>query len=159
MGSGAGTLLAWTVVLASLAAVAYLVARHDGRRLPRGALPAAPAPMVELTRSPDEWRRAAAELEAAGRWREGLRCRHRGLVGELVRRGAVRDQAGRTAGEHLRDVAAAWPGAAAPMAAATELFEAAWYGRAETAAAEAARFGDLQDQVLGARPVTGRGPR
>lgn len=156
VGTGAGTLLAWIVVLACLAAIVYLVARHGRRTRPAVLQATRPDVMVELTRSPDEWRREATALEEAGRWREGLRCRHRGLVGELVRRGAVREQAGRTAGEHLRDVAATWPEAATAMAAATELFEAAWYGDAATGAAEAARFRDLERQVLDAHPAAAR---
>jgi hypothetical protein len=148
VGSGAGTVVAWALVLGAVAFVVHLVVRH-GRvvRLP-SARPRAASLMVELTRTPTEWRAEAEALEAQGRWREGLRCRHRALVGELVRRGDVRDQAGRTAGEHLRDVARSRPGAAPPMAAATELFEAAWYGDAATGPAEAARFEALAAMVL-----------
>jgi hypothetical protein len=148
VGSGAGTVVAWAFVLGAVTLVVFLVVRH-GRVV---SLPAArPRPasmMVELTRTPAEWRAEAASLEAQGRWREGLRCRHRALVGELVRRGDVRDQAGRTAGEHLRDVARSRPDAATAMAAATELFEAAWYGDAATGSAEAERFEALASSVL-----------
>lgn len=148
VGSGAGTLVAWTFVLAAVALVAYLVIRH-GRvvTLPHARAQEARV-MVELTRTPAEWRAEAAALEAQGRWKEGLRCRHRALVGELVRRGDIRDQAGRTAGEHLRDVARSRPDAAPAMAAATELFEAAWYGDLATGPAEADRFEALAGQAL-----------
>jgi hypothetical protein len=148
VGTGVGTVVFWLVVLGTAAFLVYLVVRH-GRV---GALPRLPGRerdvMVELTRSPHEWLEEAATLEAQGRWREGLRCRHRALIGELVRQGAVRDQAGRTAREHLRDVASAAPAAATPLAAATDLFEAAWYGHAPTGADESARFRSLAAEVL-----------
>ena len=148
VGSGTGTLVAWIVVVGAIAVVVYLVVRY-GRvgRLPRAA-PGEAAVMVELTRTPAEWRAEADRLEVAGRWAEGLRCRHRALIGELVRRGAVSDQPGRTAGEHVRDVMASLPDAAPPLAAATELFEAAWYGGARTGPDEASRFQALDEQVL-----------
>lgn len=154
VGSGAGTLFAWAVVVGTVGLVVFLVVRY-GRVgpivLPRsGGVDV----MVELTRTPQAWRDEAARLEASGRWREGLRCRHRALVAELVHRGVVAERAGRTAGEHLRDVAQRAPEAAPAMAAATELFEAAWYGGAPTGPAEAERFAGLEAQVLAVRAVT-----
>jgi hypothetical protein len=107
--------------------------------------------MVELTRTPREWRAEADALEAAGRWKEGLRCRYRALIAELVRRGAIPDQPGRTAGEYVSDVAGTLPAAAPALAAATELFEAAWYGDLPTGAGEAERFRRFDAQVLAAR--------
>jgi hypothetical protein len=151
VGSGGGTIFAWVVLLAAVGGIALLLARTG-----RFTLPAAPEReqaevMVELTRTPAEWRAEAERLEADGQWAAGLRCRHRALVGELVRAGAIREQAGRTAGEHLHDVARTRPDAAVPMAAATELFELAWYGGAPTGPAEAARFEELAGQVLAVR--------
>lgn len=155
VGSGAGTLVAWALVVGVVGVVVYLVVRY-GRvgKLPRPVERGAEI-MVELTRTPAEWRADAAALEAHGRWKEGMRCRHRALIGELVRNGAVRDQAGRTAGEYLRDVTVSLPAAAPAMAAATELFEAAWYGDVPTGPAEAARFERLDHQVLAARVGAG----
>lgn len=147
VGSGAGTIVFWVVVLATVGFVVYLVVRH-GRLVALPGLPSRDRPvMVELTRSPAEWLQEASALEAAGRWREGLRCRHRALIGELVREGAVREQAGRTAHEHVGDVAASRPAAAADLAAATELFEAVWYGDAPTGAEESGRFQALAARV------------
>lgn len=148
---GGGAVLAWAVLGAAVAGMIYLLVRYgrvDALRVPR---PSQPDVMVELTRTARQWRQEAAELEAAGRWREGLRCRHRALVADLVGQGAIPEQAGRTAGEYVRDIATARPDAAPAMAAATELFEAAWYGGAATGAAEAERFGALSDQVLAVR--------
>lgn len=153
VGSGAGTLVAWVLVLGAVGLVVYLVVRY-GRvgQLPR-PLDRSAKVMVELTRTPSEWRAEAAALEAAGRWKEGLRCRHRALIAELVRRGAIPEQPGRTAGEYVRDVAVSLPDAAPALAAATELFEAAWYGDAPTGSDEAARFEALAAKVL-AVPVS-----
>jgi hypothetical protein len=151
VGGGGGTVLAWVIVVAALGGVVYLLVRHGRLTLPTLTEAGEPEVMVELNRSATEWRAEAERLEAAGRWAEGLRCRHRALVADLVRRGAIPEQAGRTAGEYVRDVATSLPDAVAPLAAATELFEAAWYGGAATGAAEAAWFAELEARVLAVR--------
>lgn len=158
VGTGAGTVVAWIVVLGAIGAIAYLVIRHG--RVVRADLPVggAPSAMVELSRSPAEWLAEAEELEGAGRWKEALRCRYRALVGDLVRRGAIPDQPGRTAREHVRDVEESRPHAAPAMAAATDLFEAAWYGDEPTGPSGSKRFQDLAAEVLapaGARRMAG----
>lgn len=147
-GSGAGTVLAWVLVLAALGAMAYLVVRFGRERIPRPTRPEPPGVMVELTRTGAEWRTEAEALEADGRWREGLRARHRALIADLVRDGVLPDRAGRTAREHLHTLATTRPGAASAMATATELFEGAWYGGAPTGAAEAGRFRALEEDIL-----------
>ena len=149
VGGGGGTVLAWLILLGAVGGVVFLLIRYGRVTVPGLAVQEDAEVMVELTRSADEWRAEAAALEGAGRWAEGLRCRHRALVADLVRRGAIPDQAGRTAGEYVRDVAVSLPPAAPALAAATELFEAAWYGGATTGAAEAARFAELDGRVLG----------
>jgi hypothetical protein len=151
VSGGGGTVLAWVIIAVAVAAVVYLVVRHGRLSMATLAGPREPEVMVELTRTASEWRADAARLEAEGRWAEGLRCRHRALVADLVRRGAIPEQAGRTAGEYVRDVSVTLPDATAPLAAATELFEAAWYGGATTGAAEAARFAELDARVLAVR--------
>jgi hypothetical protein len=151
VSGGGGTVLAWIIIAAAVAGVVYLLVRHGRVSLTALAGPAEPDVMVELTRTAREWRAEAERLESEGRWAEGLRSRHRALVADLVRRGAIPEQAGRTAGEYVRDVAVTLPEATAPLAAATELFEAAWYGGAVTGAAEAARFAELDARVLAVR--------
>jgi hypothetical protein len=151
VGGGGGTVIAWLILLAALGGIVFLLVRYGRVRLP--VLPAdAPAEvMVELARTAAEWRGEADALERDGRWAEGLRCRYRALVADLVRRGTIPEQAGRTAGEYVRDVAADLPDASVPFAAATELFEVVWYGGATTGPDEARRFADLDARVLGAR--------
>lgn len=147
-GGGGGTVVAWLVLLGAVGGVVYLLVRHGRVTLPALPRPDAAAVMVERSRSPAGWRAEAAAHEAAGRWAEGLRCRHRALVADLVRRGVVADQAGRTAREHGRDVATHLPSAAPAMGEATDLFEAAWYGGRPTGPEEARRFEALESAVL-----------
>jgi len=151
VGGGGGAVVAWGILLGAAGAVIYLLVRYG--RITVGALAPDPEPevMVELTRSAREWREEAEVLEGQGRWPEALRCRYRALVADLVRRGVIPEQPGRTAGEYARDVAARVPDAAPAFAAATELFEAVWYGGAVTGAAEAERFRALDARVLAVR--------
>jgi hypothetical protein len=151
VSGGGGTVLAWLILVAAVGGVVYLLIRHGRVSLPALTGPTEPEVMVELTRTAAEWRAEAARLEAEGRWAEGLRARYRALIADLVRRGAIPEQAGRTAGEYVRDVAVSLPDATAPLAAATEIFEAAWYGGATTAAAEAERFEALEARILAVR--------
>ena len=51
-------------------------------------------------RTAAQWRAEAAAHDAAGRWREALRCRYRALVAELAGRGLVEEIPGRTSGEY-----------------------------------------------------------
>lgn len=146
LDTGAGSLLAWIVIIVTVAGLGFLLLRY-GRTVQRDAS-AGVVTMVELTRTPTEWRAEANELEAAGRWKEGLRCRYRALVGELVGRGHIPELPGRTSGEYRIDVAERDPAAAAPFAAASELFELAWYGDAPTGSDESTRFQDLEAEVL-----------
>lgn len=152
VGGGAGTVIAWAIVIGAVSSVAYLIIRYG--RVGRIELPAArrPSTMVELTRSPREWRAEAEALEADGRWREGLRARHRALVAELVGRGVIPDQPGRTAGEYVLDVRRRLVPATDAMVEATDLFEAAWYGDLPTGASQARRFQELEQAVLATRP-------
>jgi hypothetical protein len=145
-GSGAGTLVAWLVMLAACAVVALLVVRLT-RGVQRDPTERHEV-MVELTRTPAQWRAEADQLEARGAWKEALRCRYRALVGELVGRDTIPEIPGRTSGEYVRDVAANAPDAAVAFAAATELFELAWYGGRETTAATCARFREVERDVL-----------
>jgi hypothetical protein len=151
VGGGGGAIVAWGILLGALAAVVYLLVRYGRVSLPALARDPEPEVMVELTRTAAAWRAEAEALESEGRWAEGLRCRYRALVADLVRRGTIGDQAGRTAGEYARDVAAREPALAPAFAGATELFEAVWYGGAVTGPAEADRFQHLERQVLEVR--------
>jgi hypothetical protein len=145
-GGGQSSLLGWAVLIPLVALVVFLLVR-----LARTVQPDPESTTeisVERARSAAQWADAADEAEAVGRWKEGLRCRYRGLVADLVALGVLDEVAGRTTGEHRREVAKEAPEAAAPFSGAAELFDRAWYGDRETGAEQSAQF-----QALGADAV------
>jgi len=148
VGSSGGALVVVGVVAAVVIALVLVTAarRGGGRRGPRG-------PVVVLrghgaSQSPAAWRAEAAAHEAAGRWRDALRCRYRALVAELAGRGLVEEIPGRTSGEYRQDVTVVVPAAGPAFDGATELFEQAWYGDRPTGREEQAAFDDLARRVL-----------
>ena len=142
--------------LACRPAVAFLIARF-ARTVQRD--PGATPPSVRVgRRTAADWRADAERYEAAGQWRDGLRCRHRALVADLATRGLVEEVPGRTAGEYRLEVAEAVPVARGAFGGATELFELAWYAHAPTGADESRRFRDLADKVLADTERDGDGP-
>lgn len=148
VGGGAGSFVAWAIVLAAVAFIVYLVVRGVQSGRPRRAEEPAVVVDVEARRPADAWEAEAAAQEAAGNWREGLRCRYRALIARLARRGVVEEIPGRTAGEYRRTVAKTLPGGAPAFGQATDLFERAWYGGRATGPAEADAFRGLADQVV-----------
>lgn len=152
-GGGVGTVVAWLVLAALIAVVVALVVwavRAGEWGQGRGARNEGDPVIVstEAYRSARDWLNDAQRHEAEGRWSEGLLCRYRALVTELVDKGVIPELAGRTSGEYVSDVRQHGPAIAAPFAAATELFEAAWYGRAPTGPDERDQFIGLAVQVL-----------
>lgn len=155
---GGGGLLAWAVLLVALAVVAFAVWRA-ARAWPRSARTRddGVSAMVELTRTPAAWRSEAQRLEGQGRWAEGLLCRYRALVGELVADGAIPEAPGRTAREYVGDVRATRPAGADAFAEATDLFESVWYGAAPSGPTEAERLAALERAVLSPAARAGAG--
>ncbi|HEX3540549.1 MAG TPA: DUF4129 domain-containing protein [Acidimicrobiales bacterium] len=150
-GSPGSSLAADVVVGVVLAAVIALVVVTVVRRGGARRRPGRPAVVFRDDRaamSPAAWRAEAAAHEAAGRWREALRCRYRALVAELAGRGVVEEVPGRTSGEYRHDVTFAAPAAAPAFAGATDLFEQAWYGDRPTGRGDQAAFDDLARRVL-----------
>lgn len=93
---------------------------------PDDELPEVPAAALALS---------ADELAAAGRYREAVRERLRAIVRDLVDRGVLEHRPGWTVTELARAAGAARPGAAAPLAAASEIFSGIWYGQRPARAA------------------------
>ena len=145
-GGGRGTVLSWAVVLAAVGGAVALAARFSRTVTPDPG--GAPSPAPGRPRSPQDWRAEAVAHEQAGRWRLGLRCRYRALLGELAARELVEEVPGRTAGEYRSEVARNLPAASSDFAGATELFERAWYGNVDSGAEEAERFARLAERVL-----------
>lgn len=155
LGGALPSFVAWIVLTLLLAGVAYLVARSvragSWSRSPRPHREdAAVILSTDEHRSPSDWSKQAVAHETEGRWREGLLCRYRSLVTELVARGVLAEVVGRTAGEYVQDVNTGWPELAPPFVAATDLFEAAWYGGRETGPAERDQFAALAERTLSA---------
>jgi hypothetical protein len=155
VGLGAAALpawVAWVVAVGLLAVVGLLVAWvvraggwGRGRRLGGGGEPVVVS--AEQQRSPDGWLALAEQHEAAGRWRDGVLCRYRSLVTRLVDAGVISGAVGRTTGELVRDVAG--HPVSVPFAAATELFEAVWYGAAPAGPGERDRLAGLSAETVG----------
>ena len=95
-----------------------------------------------------DWRAEAAAHEAAGRWRDALRCTWRATVADLASRGLVEEVPGRTTGEYRAAVARSLPAGADAFSRATRLFEDAWYAAVEVGPAEAGEVRTLGDRVL-----------
>jgi hypothetical protein len=117
------------VVLALLVVLVVLILWRARRVIVPGPPAGAEAGIViEAGEHRRDWLAEAVAAEEAGDWRNGLRCRYRALVSDLAERQVIPDLVGRTAGEFVADVRRGRPAALAPFRAATDLFEAAWYG-------------------------------
>jgi hypothetical protein len=150
-GTSVPSWVAWLVLGVLIGVVALLVAwavRSGGWG--RRSRPAGQGDAVILSaeqqHSPREWVAQAERHEAEGRWREGLLCRYRALVTDLVDAGVISEAVGRTTGEYVRDVAGL--PVAVPFAAATELFEAVWYGGADSGPDERDRMVTLSAEAM-----------
>lgn len=155
VSGGTGAIVAWALLLAVIALVAYLVVRTvqgDRRRSPADA-PVAFGIEADDRRPADEWVADAERFEGEGRWREAIRCRYRAIVAGLARSGVVDEVPGRTAGEYRVLVGHGRPAVAEQFAGATDLFERAWYGE------DAGPEGSRSIRELAARVEAGAGPR
>jgi hypothetical protein len=147
---GRGSVIAWSIVAVALVVLGLLVARFVRRTTADPEVTAALAPRHR--RSSAEWLSEAAAHEALGEWRDGMRCRYRALVADLVDRGVLDDVPGRTAGEYRSELAGRTPVVAPDFSGASELFERAWYGGIDTGPDEASDFDELAGRVrTGAR--------
>jgi hypothetical protein len=145
-GAGGGNLvLSWSAV-AVVAGLLALVLWRAARALQTD--PRAGVALDGRRRPPADWRAEAAAHEAAGRWRDSLRCTWRATVADLAARGLLEEVPGRTTGEYRAGVARSLPVAADPFSRATRLFEDAWYAAVEVGPADAAQVRALGDQVL-----------
>jgi hypothetical protein len=145
----AGSLVGWVVLLVAVGLIIWSATRFS-RTVQAGGRVGIEVEGIHR-RSPAQWRAEAEDHEAAGAWKEALRCRYRALIGDLVAEGVLDDVAGRTTGEFRRDVTERAPDRSEAFSAATELFELAWYADRPTGADESARFQALAATVVGVR--------
>lgn len=104
--------------------------------------------LISQTRSHAEWLDEALAHELAGEWKLALRARYRWLVTGLAEAGALQNVPGRTSGELRLQYADEHPADAAVFAAATDLFELAWYGNVPTGRDENERFVAFAQRLL-----------
>ena len=147
IGGGPGILgdLISLIVFAAVVVLVVVLVRHLLRR-PRIDRPDVSDDLtIELEdgRSASDWAADAERFEASGEWREAMRARYRELVGSLIEDGVLADIPGRTTGEYRGEFAAARPDADHTFRELTDLFEAVWYGGADTNAADNRRFREL----------------
>lgn len=149
-GGGAGSLVAWLLILLAVAAVIATVVYVVRRRVRAPEVDEEPALNSEIEqRSPaGHWAREAERFEAAGEWKEALRARYRELVRTLVDRRQLPDIAGLTTGELRVELHRSTPTADAQFDRLTELFELAWYADRPTGPAEHAELRELSAAVL-----------
>ena len=149
--SGGNAVVGFVILILFFAGLAYVLSRI------RFGLPSTAKSVdhdfdidVEEDRPADVWRTEAEQAEAAGQWKLALRARYRWLLGELIERQVLVNVPGRTPGEYRVDLARMMPEEAPPFAAATDLFERAWYGDETTGPEENQRFRACAEQVVAA---------
>lgn len=146
------TALGWVVLIVLVLVLAFVLWRvvrgYRRRARPEDDEAVDIEVAVASTRPSHSWLDEAAEAEAAGRWKDGLRARFRALVAELIERDLVRSLPGRTVGEFRAEVRRGAPEVADTFAGACRLFERAYYGDEPTGPAEAAEFAAAAERVV-----------
>lgn len=157
-GAGGGTSFVGIALMVVGVVVAAVFLARNLRAAPRRRPDDDDEPWlaVDEVRDATDWDDDAAAAEAAGDWRQGLRCRFGALTTRLGDRGLLPPEPGRTTGEHRADVRHSLPAAAVDFAVAAELFDRAWYGGLATGPDEAARFAAAAAAVLAVGPDTDR---
>ncbi len=105
------------------------------------------ASQVGQRRSVVDWSEEARAHEAAGRWAEAIRCWYRVSVARLADRDLVRDIPGRTSGEYRYEVSENAPDIAPTFDAASDVFDAVWYGGEPASPAQSERVKALSGAV------------
>ncbi len=147
-GSG-GYLIGWVVlVIGAVALVWFLV-----RILPRGRLrrPESTRPEVitaERERATrDQWLARAAEAESSGDFVLAVRCRYRAMTTGLADRRELDPGEAVTSGEHLRAFDPSEP-RHSTFAAATERYEATWFGEHRAGLDDTALLASIDRQLV-----------
>jgi hypothetical protein len=158
-GGSWGSVVAWPVIAVLVGIAAFLIWRLRGASRRRRRDDPLFETETEVGRTARDWITEAVACEARGAWKDALRCRFRALIADAIIRGAVRDVPGRTSGELRFEVERYVPAAAASFAAASRLFDAAWYGDEPTGADENAAFRRHAADAVAALDEAARGSR
>jgi hypothetical protein len=150
--SGAASLVLYLFLIAVAAAVVALIVLVLRRWTPRTRPERSRDVEVEVeeVRSVAEWRDDAERAEAAGRWKDAIRARFRELVGELVERGVLDPEPGRTTGEFRAEIGERLPVAGEAFDDAALVFELAWYADLPCDGSDLSRLRAASATVLGA---------
>lgn len=145
---GSADVIGWAIAAVAIVALVVLSVRFLRGTRARGAPDDGDGTAAHRPRPPAEWLEEAARHARAGRIRQASRCRYRGLVAELERRGLLEDRPGWTVGEETRALHGRRGAVAVPFADAAEVFQRAWYGPEEPYQSDLERLGQLCDRVL-----------
>lgn len=150
LSSVGGRSLAIVIIAVMGAGALYLAIRlvRSGVGGRRGLTDVASHIEIEAGLSSKEWTQHAIAAEDDGRWRDGLRFRHRALVTELTDRGAISAVPGQTAGAIATSIGHTFPEATGAMDQATAMFKDVWYGTAPAGPDLRDRFIRLADTVI-----------
>ncbi len=128
-GGGAGTVVAWVLIVLALAVLVFAVVRAVQRRVRKPPADDTPATTtdVEHERRAKDWADEATRMEREGRYKDAVRARYRELVRTLVDRDQLPDVPGLTTGELRRALSRTTPTAREAFDRACTTFELAWY--------------------------------
>jgi len=144
------------IAVGLFAALAAWLAWRAFRSRRRGGAPAVaestPTPPAAdddpLSRGSSEWERYAAELAAAGRFREAVRAWYHAVLVTLFRHGALHYRKGRTNWEYVADLAPGYDWRSRYIEL-TRHFEREWYGRDASTSESLHEAEDMARGLLG----------
>lgn len=146
------------MVLVVLIAVAILLCILLVRpRLQRSGRPTDELLNAETGLSADDLRARAGEHLGAERFADAFRDLFRAVVRSAEERALLAEQAGRTASEAARDVAALFPGQADQLHRCGELFNLSHYGGRPLSAQDVERLRALEETLRQTEPSPGQG--
>lgn len=157
--SGAGTVLAWSLVGLAVV-VGVLVVVRALRDVRRGAVAEGGATAVTVSRRPAaDWLADARAARDAGDLAEAVRCGYRAVVAGLATTGGLDEVPGRTVGEYRTQVRENQPERLDDFLRASDVFERVWYARRGADPDDVTTVLDVATHVAprGARPTAGAG--
>jgi len=154
-GGGAGSVVAWVLIVLAVLVAVYAVVQAVRRRLRREEPDRTPTTTseVEHERRAKDWADEADRMEREGRLKDAVRARYRELVRTLVDREQLPDVPGLTTGELRRALDRTTPSAAGPFDQACTTFELAWYAELPVGTEDLARLRAAAAAVLSADRV------